>query len=43
MAATPLTSSCPIRIISVHLLNAAGGLLRGVLFLDREGPVPMPH
>jgi hypothetical protein len=24
MAATPLSRSCPIRIISVHLLDAAG-------------------
>lgn len=29
---------CPIRIISVHLLGAAGELLR-VLFLDREGHI----
>jgi hypothetical protein len=29
---------CPIRIISVHLLDAAGQLLR-VLFLDREGHI----
>jgi tRNA(fMet)-specific endonuclease VapC len=28
MAATPLSHSCPIRIISVHLLDAAGQLLR---------------
>ena len=34
---------CPIRIISVHLLDAAGQLLR-VLFLDREGHVSdQPH
>jgi hypothetical protein len=38
MAATPLSRSCPIRIISVHLLDAAGRLLR-VLFLDREGHI----
>jgi hypothetical protein len=38
MAATPLSHSCPIRIISVHLLDAAGQLLR-VLFLDREGHI----
>jgi hypothetical protein len=36
MAATPLSRACPIRIVSVHLLDAAGQLLR-VLFLDREG------
>jgi hypothetical protein len=34
---------CPIRIISVHLLDAAGQLLR-VLFLDREGHITaQPH
>ena len=34
---------CPIRIISVHLLDAAGQLLR-VLFLDREGHISaQPH
>ncbi len=38
MAATPLSRSCPIRFISVHLLDAAGRLLR-VLFLDREGHI----
>jgi hypothetical protein len=38
MAATPLSRSCPIRIISMHLLDAAGQLLR-VLFLDREGHI----
>ena len=44
MAATPLSRSCPIRIISVHLLVAEGfraavaaGQLLRVLFLDREG------
>jgi hypothetical protein len=43
MAATPLSRSCPIRIISVHLLDAAGRLLR-VLFLDREGHIcAQPH
>ena len=43
MAATPLSRSCPIRIISVHLLDAAGQLLR-VLFLDREGHISAkPH
>ncbi len=43
MAATPLSRTCPIRIISVHLLGAAGELLR-VLFLDREGHISaMPH
>ena len=35
MAATPLVRTCPIRIISVHLLDAAGRLLR-VLFLDHQ-------
>ena len=35
MAATPLSHSHPIRIISVHLLDAAGRLLR-VLFLDHQ-------
>ena len=34
---------CPIRIISVHLLDAAGRLLR-VLFLDRGGHISsQPH
>jgi len=34
---------CHIRIISVHLLDAAGQLLR-VLFLDREGHISsQPH
>ena len=34
---------CPIRIVSLHLLDAAGGLLR-VLFLDREGHMSSrPH
>ncbi|MFO7628844.1 MAG: hypothetical protein R6W06_04885 [Prochlorococcaceae cyanobacterium] len=34
---------CPIRIISVHLLDAAGRLLR-VLFLDRDGHIcAQPH
>ena len=43
MAATPLVLACPIRIISVHLLDAAGQLLR-VLFLDREGHISaQPH
>ena len=43
MAATPFSRSCPIRIISVHLLDAAGQLLR-VLFLDREGHISaQPH
>jgi hypothetical protein len=43
MAATPLSRTCPIRIISVHLLGAAGELLR-VLFLDREGQISAaPH
>jgi hypothetical protein len=38
MAATPFSRTCPIRIISVHLLGAAGELLR-VLFLDRKGQI----
>ena len=43
MAATPLSRTCPIRIVSVHLLDAAGKLLR-VLFLDREGHISsQPH
>jgi hypothetical protein len=43
MATTPLSSTCPIRIISVHLLDTAGRLLR-VLFLDREGHISAePH
>jgi len=43
MAATPLSSTCPIRIISVQLLDTAGRLLR-VLFLDREGHISyQPH
>jgi len=43
MAATPLSRTCPIRIVSVHLLGAAGELLR-VLFLDREGRISAePH
>jgi hypothetical protein len=54
MAATPLPFSlqparpaaerhCPIHIVSVHLLDAAGQLLR-VLFLDREGHITtQPH
>jgi len=34
---------CPIRIISVQLLDAAGRLLR-VLFLDQEGHISsQPH
>jgi hypothetical protein len=51
MAATPLSRSCPIRIISVHLLVAEGfraavaaGQLLRVLFLDREGHISAkPH
>jgi hypothetical protein len=40
---SPLCSTCPIRIVSVHLLDAAGRLLR-VLFLDREGHISAePH
>jgi hypothetical protein len=43
MAAAPLSRTCPIRIISVQLLDAAGRLLR-VLFLDREGHISsQPH
>ena len=43
MAATTRVRACPIRIISVHLLDAAGQLLR-VLFLDREGHIcAQPH
>ena len=43
MAANPLSRTCPIRIVSVHLLDAAGRLLR-VLFLDREGHISaQPH
>ena len=43
MAATPLFRSSSIRIVSVHLLDAAGRLLR-VLFLDREGHISAePH
>jgi hypothetical protein len=43
MAATPLSRTCPIRVVSVHLLDAAGQLLR-VLFLDREGHITaQPH
>ena len=43
MAATPLSRTCPIRIITVHLLDADGQLLR-VLFLDREGHIStQPH
>jgi hypothetical protein len=43
MAATPLGRTCPIRIVSVHLLDAAGRLLR-VLFLDRAGHISAePH
>jgi hypothetical protein len=43
MAATPLSRPCPIRIISVHLLDDAGQLLR-VLFLDRESHIcAQPH
>jgi hypothetical protein len=43
MAATPFSRTCSIRIVSVHLLDAAGRLLR-VLFLDREGHISAePH
>ena len=51
MAATPLSRTCPIRIISVQLLVAPGfrgavaaGQLLRVLFLDREGHIAaQPH
>jgi hypothetical protein len=51
MAATPHSRSCPIRIISVHLLVAPGfreavaaGQLLRVLFLNRKGHIsPQPH
>ena len=40
---SPSRPCCPIRIVSVHLLDAAGQLLR-VLFLDREGHISVqPH
>jgi hypothetical protein len=43
MAATTFSRECPIRIVSVHLLDSAGQLLR-VLFLDREGHLSaQPH
>ena len=43
MAATPLSHSRPIRIISVHLHGAAGEL-SWVVFLDREGHIcAQPH
>ncbi len=43
MAATPFSRTCSISIVSVHLLDAAGRLLR-VLFLDREGHISAePH
>ena len=43
MAATPFSRACSIRIVSVHLLDAAGRLLR-VLFLEREGHISAePH
>jgi hypothetical protein len=35
MAATPISRSCPIRSIAVHLLDTAGQLLR-VLGLQAE-------
>jgi hypothetical protein len=35
MATTPLYRTCSIRVVSVHLLDAAGRLLR-VLFLDHQ-------
>lgn len=41
MAATPLSRSCSIRIISVHLLDATGQRLR-VLFLDRARGTSAP-
>jgi hypothetical protein len=48
MATTAVSRPCcPLRIVAVHLLSAAGDRLR-VLFLDREGhyssrPHPMPR
>jgi hypothetical protein len=40
---SPSRPCCPIRIVSVHLLDATGQLLR-VLFLDREGHISaQPH
>jgi len=43
MAATSISSTCPILIISVQLLDTAGRLLR-MLFLDREGHISsQPH
>lgn len=33
---SPTRPCCPVRIVSIQLLGAAGELLR-VLFLDREG------
>ena len=43
MAAASLSSTCPIRIVSIQLLDAAGQLLR-VLFLDLEGHITaQPH
>ena len=40
---SPSRPCCPIRIVSVHLLDAAGKLLR-VLFFDREGQITsLPH
>lgn len=35
--------SCPIRVVAVHLLDAAGQLLR-ILFLDQSGRIcSEPH
>lgn len=35
--------SCPLRVVAVHLLDAAGDLLR-ILFLDSEGRITStPH
>ena len=40
---SPSRPCCPIRVVSVHLLSAAGDLLR-VLFLDRKGYITsQPH
>ena len=40
---SPSRPCCPIRIVSVHLLDAAGQLLR-VLFVDRDGHISAePH
>lgn len=39
----PAQRQCPVRILSLHLLDNAGRLLR-VLFLDRQGHISaVPH